>query len=250
MKQYTADFRAAVMFLTLLPAGRDGACSPVGMIKFFPLVGLVLGTFLAGFDLLVSLFWPPGVVAILDVILLIVFTGAFHLDGLGDAADGLFSHRSKEKALKIMKDSRIGMMGLVVVVCVLALKVAGIYAIKSLNDTSLTFMALWVVPAYSRASMIFGICFLKYGRKNTGTGLDLFENRLNIKDFTFLLLPMMLSLLSGAKGLLLMIIFFGIVIILLGFYKKKMNCITGDMLGAMTEVVEAGLFFAAGAGIV
>lgn len=250
MKQYIADFKSAIAFITILPAGRDVAYSPMGMIQFFPLVGLVLGTFLAGFDLLASLFWHPGVVAILDVIVLIVFTGAFHLDGLGDAADGLFSLRSRKKTLEIMKDSRIGMMGLIVVACVLALKVAGIYGIKSLNDTGLTVMALLIVPSYSRASMIFGIRFLKYGRKDAGTGFDLFEKPLSIKDFTFLLLPMMLSVCLGVKGLLLMIVFFGIVIIILGFYKKKMNCITGDMLGAMTEATEAGLFLAAGATII
>ncbi len=49
-----------------------------------------------------------------------------HLDGLGNAADGMLGHRSREKALEIMKDSRIGAMGLMAVFCCLLIKWAGI----------------------------------------------------------------------------------------------------------------------------
>lgn len=250
MKQFLTDFKSAILFITILPAGKGVAYSPLGMIRFFPLVGLMVGGLLLLFDLLASNLWPAAVVSVLDVLLLVVITGAFHLDGLGDTADGMFSHRPKERMLEIMKDSRTGMMGLVAVFCVLAVKTAGVFSVKT-GLTSFQALALFlIIPSYSRASMIFGIKFLKYGRKDTGTGLDLFEKPMGGKDFMFMVIPVAISLFLGYKGLVLNIVFFIALCSILGFYKKKLNCITGDMLGAMNEIMEALLFLAAGASIV
>ena len=250
MKTVFTDLRSAILFITILPAGKNVAYSPMGMIKFFPVVGLILGAGLMAFDVIISQFWPPAVVAVLDVVFLIVVTGAFHLDGLGDAADGLFSHRPKQRALEIMKDSRTGMMGLVAVFCILAVKTAGIYSVKT-SGTHLQILALLlIIPSYSRSAMLFGIKVLDYGRKETGTGLDLFENSIGLKDFYFVLIPVVISLFLGYKGLVLNLVFLGTLLLVLGFYKTKLNCITGDMLGAMNEIMEAVLFLATGALIV
>ncbi len=250
MKSFITDLRSAILFITILPAGKNVAYSPVGMIKCFPIVGLILGALLLAFDSLVSLFWPPAVVAVLDAVFLVIITGAFHLDGLGDAADGLFSHRPKERVLEIMKDSRTGMMGLVAIFCILALKIAGIYALKTSLPSSQAMLCFFLIPAYSRATMIFGIRFLDYGRKNTGTGLDLFEKPVGLKDFAFVLILVAISFILGYKCLVLNLGFILSMILILGFYKAKLNCITGDMLGAMSEVTEAILFLAAGAVII
>lgn len=242
--------RAGLLFLTILPAGRDAVYSPMGMIRFFPVVGLILGILLVLTDLAASFLWPLPVVALMDVLCLLVFTGAFHMDGLGDTADGIFSHRPRERVLEIMKDSRIGMMGLVAVVSVLAVKLAGIFSVKSGAPDAETWMILLLVPAYARSAMIFGIRFLPYGRQNTGTGLDLFAAPLGMKDFIFCTIPLCLSLFLGYKGLVLNLAFGAGCGAILWFYRKKMNCITGDMLGAMTELMEAWLFLACGAALV
>jgi adenosylcobinamide-GDP ribazoletransferase len=247
MKKFLTDFRSAILFITILPAGKGAAYSPLGMIRFFPLVGLLLGGLLILFDLMVSHFWPVPVVSVLDVLFLAAVTGAFHLDGLGDTADGMLSHRPKERVLEIMKDSRTGMMGLVAVVSVLLLKTAGIFAVKSALTQGQTLLILFIIPSYSRSAMIFGIRYLKYGRQETGTGLDLFEKPLGLRDFMFAGIPVVISLFLGYKGLVLNIVFVGTLVLILGFYKKKLNCITGDMLGAMNEIMEAVLFLAAGA---
>jgi len=250
MKKFFTDLRSAILFITILPAGKNVAYSPMGMIKFFPVVGLILGGMLLVFDVSVSLLWSPFVVAVLDVVFLVVVTGAFHLDGLGDAADGLFSHRSRKRALEIMKDSRTGMMGLVAVFCILAVKTAGIYSVKTSATHFQALVLLFIIPSYSRSAMIFGIKALDYGRKETGTGLDLFEKGIGLKDFFFVLIPVAVSVFLGYKGLVLNLVFLGTLLLVLGFYKKKLNCITGDMLGAMNEITEAALFLATGATII
>ena len=113
---------AALQFLTIIPFGKSSIYDPKGMIPFFPIVGLIIGGLLSIFDHLSSRFWPAQTTAILDVVLLVIMTAALHLDGLGDTADGALGHRSREKALAIMKDSRIGVMGVVAIVCTLAVK--------------------------------------------------------------------------------------------------------------------------------
>ncbi|MCF6246298.1 MAG: adenosylcobinamide-GDP ribazoletransferase [Desulfobacula sp.] len=247
MKTMFQDFLCALGFISILPAGKEVRWSPIGMIKFFPVIGLILGGLLVAFDAVASLFFPGAVVAVIDVIFLLSLTGAFHIDGLGDAADGIFSHRPKERVMEIMKDSRIGMMGLVAVFSVLAIKIAGVYCVKTASTSFQIPGILLIVPSYARASMLLGIRFLKYGRKGTGTGLDLFERPLGFKDFSFVWIPLVISLFLGYKGLVLNAVFAVSVAGILIFYKRKLNCITGDMLGAMTEIVEALLFLAAGA---
>jgi adenosylcobinamide-GDP ribazoletransferase len=139
------------------------------------------------------------------------------------------------------------MMGLVAVVLGLLVKLAGIWCVKTGSDPVSAALVLLIVPAYARASMIVGIWFLPYGRKTRGTGKDLFQQRLKAAEFTWCLIPLALSLFLGYKGLALNILFVLGTVGILRFYQKTMGCITGDMLGAMNEVMEALLFLGAGA---
>jgi adenosylcobinamide-GDP ribazoletransferase len=233
---------SALQFITILPLGKARAFDAPKMVPYFPLVGLLLGALVALFDILIARFWAPPVVAILDVVLLAVLTGAFHLDGLGDTADGLFSPRSRDQALEIMKDSRIGVMGLVAIVFALALKWGGIQGLDAHRS-----LLLIIVPAYARAGILFGMQLLNYGRAD-GTGLPFFKDKLNWGNHWGLLIPVGLSILLGWKAIWLNMMFAVIVAAILLFYRKRMGCITGDMLGAMTEVTEAGLFLIASTG--
>jgi len=173
---------------------------------------------------------------------LAVLSGALHLDGLADTADGLYGRRAPEQALAIMKDSRIGAMGMVSVVCCLAVKWAGLTHLVA-NDQ----IWLLLVPAYARSSVLFGIKVLPYGRPDGGTGHPFFQAPIQLKDFWGLGLLLGLSMLTGWGFLSLNLGFILIVCIILRWYQKKIQCITGDMLGAMIEVTEAGLFLIAAA---
>jgi adenosylcobinamide-GDP ribazoletransferase len=245
-KRMLYDLKACLAFITILPMGKDPGYSPMGMIRFFPVAGLIIGLLLALVDRAATLVWPLPVAAVVDMVFLVAVTGAFHLDGLGDTADGLFSHRGRERALEIMKDSRTGMMGLVAVVLGLVVKLAGIWAVKSTASPAQVAGILVVVPSLSRAGMIFGVRFLDYGRSGPGTGKDLFNRPAGIGDFIFCPVPLAIALVLGYKGLVILAGFGLGVALILRFYKKTMGGITGDMLGAMTEVMEAGLFLAAG----
>lgn len=228
---------AALQFLTIIPLGKSAIYDPKGMVPFFPVVGIIIGGLLSIFDHVALNFWPEPITAVLDVIFLVVITAALHLDGLGDTADGVLGHRSREKALMIMKDSRIGVMGLVAIVCGLAIKWGGITHLTAHRT-----LLLVLIPAYARSTMIFGIRFLEYGRPDGGTGYDVFGVPLTLSAFQWMLIPVTLSIFLGWKGIWLNLIFAVLTITIIFYYKKRMGCITGDMLGAMTEVTESLLF--------
>ncbi len=237
------SFVAAVRFMTILPLGRSGTFDPRGMIPCFPLVGLVLGGIVSIFDLLCSAVWSTPVVSLLDVILLVVLTGAFHLDGLGDTADGLYGNRPPERALEIMKDSRIGVMGLIAILCGLAVKWAGI---SELGDHR--HLLLLIIPAYARGGMVFAIRFLAYLRPKDGLGKALFTAPLRTVSFSGLLIPVGVSLMTGWTAVILNLVYIMLILALIQFYKKRIGGVTGDMLGAATEILESGLFLAVSLG--
>ncbi len=230
-------FISAIQFITIIPLGRAETFEPPKMIPYFPVVGLFLGMLTALFDQLATAIWSTPVASLLDVLFLAVVTGAFHLDGLGDSADGLLGQRSKEKALTIMKDSRLGTMGLVAIVFGLALKWAGIAGLDANRA-----LLLIIVPAYARASMLFGMRFLEYGRPDGGTGVDFFKNKLEWTAFWGLTAPVVLSVFLGWTAFWLNLSFVALTAVLIWYYKRRVGCITGDMLGAMAEILESGLF--------
>ena len=236
------NFFAALRFITIIPLGKEKNFDPRLMVSFFPAIGLLLGAMVSLFDLVATWLWPLPVAALLDVLFLVFLTGAFHLDGLGDTADGLYGHRQKEDALAIMKDSRIGVMGLVAILAGLSIKWAGV---ANLHENRYLF--LLVIPAYARASMLFGMYYLEYGRPDGGTGMPFFENKIKSKAFGSLLIPIIISIFLGWQGMMINIAFALLVVSILVYYKKKLNCITGDMLGAMTEISESVLFLVAAA---
>lgn len=237
------DLISAIQFLTVLPFGKQEIFTAERVTPYFPVVGLLLGVILSIFDQAAIRIFSVHVASLLDTVLLIVLTGALHIDGLGDAADGLFSHRPREQILDIMKDSRIGVMGLVAILCITALKWACVSDLAFQRS-----LALIVIPGLSRTGMMFGIRFLPYGRPAGGTGADFFRHELSPGDFWALSLPVLLSLFLGLRGLLLLGVAAAVTTGVLLFYKKRLGCITGDMLGALTEILETALFLAVIAG--
>ncbi len=235
------DIGAALRFATILPVGGRGEFQARRIAVALPAAGLVIGVLLAVFDRIVGGMWPPGVVAALDVIFLAIITGALHLDGLADTADGLYGGQTREKSLEIMKDSRIGAMGVVALICCFLVK---IFAVAEL--TGERFWMLVLIPAYARAGTLFGFSFLSYGRRKEGTALAFFETPLTVRDFFWPGILVVFSVVSG-RWLLLNLCFAVITTFILWFYQRKLGCITGDMLGAMVEVTEAGLLLAAAA---
>jgi len=118
----------AVSFLTRLPVPAP-PWSAGGLARaavWFPVVGVLVGGVAAGVRLLAGLALPPEPATVLALAAAIMVTGAFHEDGLADAADGLGAHVPRERKLEIMRDSRVGTYGSLGVVLPLLLAYAAL----------------------------------------------------------------------------------------------------------------------------
>jgi adenosylcobinamide-GDP ribazoletransferase len=101
------------------------------------------------------------VAVLLSMAATVWLTGAFHEDGLADTCDGLGGAASRERALAIMKDSRIGTYGAVGLLLVLALKAAALHAL-ALRDLHAALLALPLAHALSRAVAVALLVLLRY----------------------------------------------------------------------------------------
>ncbi len=120
-------FFIALQFLTRVPVPAWVGWEPQWLqssLRHFPLVGALVGLWGALALALAAQWWPPVVAVVLSMAATVWLTGAFHEDGWADTCDALGGHVSRERALTIMKDSRIGAYGAIGLVLMLGLKAA------------------------------------------------------------------------------------------------------------------------------
>ena len=117
----------AVQFLTRVPVPRWVGFEASWLnecARHLPLVGLGIGAFGALVWGAAVQVWPATVAVVLSMVATVWLTGGFHEDGLSDTCDALGGSVSRDKALLIMKDSRIGAYGAIGLVLMLGLKAA------------------------------------------------------------------------------------------------------------------------------
>ncbi len=238
MRERWDDFRLAVSFLTVLPVGRDIEATPEQLgrsMGLFPAVGLLIGLGLCVSNWLLEGLLPRAVLDCLLVLLLIAVTGALHLDGVADLIDGLAGGRDRESALEIMKDSRVGAVGAVGLIMVLLLKYLSLYHVPlELKNAALIFM-----PTAGRWMQLCLSCYSPYVRKEGGTG-SAFVDNVGQPEFlrgTATLIVAALVLFWG-KGIFLVFLLGIATMLILRYFEMRLGGITGDVLGAVTEMVE------------
>lgn len=152
MKDKGRPILAAFQFLSRFPVKAELDFTPELLrrsAKHYPLVGLAIGftVWLAAY--LSGEMLPSLPAAAVTLIVWVWLTGGLHLDGWMDSADALLSYRSREKMLEIMKDSRVGAMGVLACTLLLLLKIA---LISSLIDAGglLSAAAMLTAPVWSR----------------------------------------------------------------------------------------------------
>ena len=109
-------FILALQLMTRLPINKEIQVTDARLIRgvmYWPLVGVVTGVIDCIVFVLLSFFVPKSVAAVFAVLCQLCVTGGFHLDGLCDTADAIYSARTRERMLEIMKDSRIGTNGVI-----------------------------------------------------------------------------------------------------------------------------------------
>lgn len=236
------NFLSAIGFLTVIPIPSRAFSTEGRQVLYFPLVGLIVGCLLYALDQLLSHAPYMEIRMVGDVLFLVIISGALHLDGLADTADGVFSHRPREQILKIMKDSRIGVMGVLALVFCILLKLAGLASI--IRSDSLIWLI--IAPALARTSQVLGLVFMNHVPSEK-TLAESFYQQGNFFLLLFCPLPFaILFYMDTILGVATVLIFALILIGLLVFFKNRIGGITGDTLGATTEIIETSFLIMGG----
>lgn len=230
-------FLIALQFLTIIPIPchlryeeRDLGRS----MAFFPLVGLFLGALLVGVDYILSSRLPRPVADLLLITILTVVTGALHLDGLADVCDGLAARGSRERFLTVMKDSRIGAVGVVGLILALLLKYqALLYIPLDYKREALLFFPL--VARFSQVQMTVG------AERARGDGLG--SEFIGAAGVWQLISAGVItlsgaSLLLGLRGIYCCLAFYLFTWGLKWWFHRKLGGITGDIIGCVSELNE------------
>ncbi len=236
---------AAIAFLTVVPVPSRWVREEdiAGSVPFFPFVGLLIGLVCAALMMPLLILLPHLRVPLAAVaaLLLAGASGALHLDGLADSADGLCSHRERERMLEIMRDSRIGTMGVLAVVFVLLLKVLTLAALPTrVVGMPLPGMvyALCLLPICGRCAVSVVVALLPYARP-TGLASAIYRHRSPLDAVTAALFSFLCGwLLLGAAGLVGASAALGATLLFALFCHVRLGGATGDTLGATCELAE------------
>jgi adenosylcobinamide-GDP ribazoletransferase len=241
-----SDFLAAVQFLTRVPVPSPSYTpdSLARSVKFFPLVGLLVGASAALVHLLLAPHMPRAVTALLVLTYLLLLTGCIHEDGLADAADGFGGGWSRDKILSIMRDSRIGSYGSTA----LTLSLLGrVLLISSLP--------LVLIPQYLIASHV--LCqwttlplsfYLSSARAQSEESADGQGARIARLTSASSLIAGTLFSFAVVIALLRVHAVFAIgaaitITLLTGlYYQKRIGGVTGDCFGATNQVAEIAVY--------
>ena len=158
----------AVQFLTRVPIPRWVGYQPEwlqGCLRYFPVVGSLIGLAGALALALAAAWWPPAVAVVLSMACTVWLTGSFHEDGWADTCDALGGTVSRERALEIMKDSRIGTYGSVGLILMLGLKAVVLVSLSTplWPDMVSAMMALIWCHTASRLVPVWLIRLMPYG---------------------------------------------------------------------------------------
>ena len=211
-------------------------------IIFAPVVGLIIGGFLVLAYLGVSIFENRIITAITLVFFEVVLTGGLHLDGLADTCDGVFSGRSTEMMLEIMKDSRIGTNGTLAIILCLSFKTA---LLSSIEGSSMI-ACLLVMPVLSRYNIIVSSAISKYAREIKGMG-EAIVKKTGLREMIIGILITLIICIPASRSAVIPLIITSLAFafIFTGYVKSKLGGITGDIMGAVIEISEVAVLAAA-----
>lgn len=247
----------AFQFLTIIPVKVKGEISEkeIGITSaFFPLVGVFQGALLVTGNLILAKVFPAELTNVLLVLLLVLSNGGFHLDGLSDTFDALAVKSEgnvdidRQKRLTIMKDSTIGPIGVTAIVLTLLLKFLALNSLSHFSLFTLHF-SLFLMPILSKWTIVISMFHSKPARED-GLG-KIFIDKTGSKEIaisTLILFPLLIlpQIFSGRYMLNSQYAFHAILLVTMyfscrawvGFFNKKFGGLTGDTLGAISEITE------------
>ena len=244
----------AIQFLTRLPVPAFKEYQPDWLhqsSRHFPAVGLLVGLICASAFWLSSLIFPPLVAAVISTALGIKMTGAFHEDGLADTCDGLGGGLTRERALTIMKDSRLGAFGTLGLMMAILLKVS-LLASMSLP---VALIALVLGHCASRLCCISLLALLPYGGELEHAKAKPMAQQLTLQQgvlsagwlvfacwFVSIFWPQAMAQISGGQWLLALVLALFATLYMRRLLTRRLGGYTGDGLGATQQLSELAIY--------
>jgi len=232
----------ALRTLSALPVPGKDAVRFSSALYWFPLVGLLLGVLqVFAACAVASTGWHElaGFVAVLSGVLL---TRGLHADGLADLADGFWGGKNREAVLRIMKDPNVGSFGALSLVLVFLLK--WIAAVKLVDLHAYGALASGVLLA--RWVQVLLASTMPYARSEGGTAQAFVAGAgishlvlTTLFSTTLLLLLLQADLLLAGVALasaLMSALATGLIA------RRKAGGVTGDVLGAVSEMAETAVW--------
>ncbi|CCD40110.1 Cobalamin synthase [Candidatus Paraburkholderia kirkii UZHbot1] len=206
--------------------------------RYFPLVGAMVGGVAALAYLAALRVFPAGVAVLFSMAATLVLTGAFHEDGLADCVDAFGGAYTREDALRIMHDSRIGAFCAIALVVALALKWQTLAALPPQR-------VAWIMVAAHAASRAFAISYLvtlDYVRAE-GKAKPVAQ-RMSLASFALVLvfgLPW-LFLIDWKLACVTILALIVLRIFIGRYFVKRIGGYTGDCLGLAQQVFEIAIY--------
>ena len=228
---------AAIQFLTIFGPGKRAEVTSDYLSRslfYFPLVGLLIGGCLVGANFILSKYLNHSAVNLFIILLLIILTGALHLDGFADTVDGFYAGKDRQEILKIMEDSRIGTIGATGLIILILLKFVLLEGIPEV----IKYKALLLMPLSSRWAMVVSGSLSK-AAKTEGLG-KFFCKPVRLREWLgatlFTLVVAFLILKVQLIIFILSLLLF--TLILTRYITRKIGGMSGDTFGAINELTE------------
>ena len=242
IRNFGSELAAAFQFLTRIPMPsttfEENSLSR--SVKFFPLVGLVVGSGAALLQRILTVHLARPLTAFVVLTYLVLITGCLHEDGLADTADGFGGGWTKDRILAILRDSRIGSYGAIALILSLLARYMLLASLPMERFTA------YIISAHvlSRWSSLPLSYFLAPAREQEGQGARiarlisfpslLFGSLVSIAIVFFALRRSSVAPLLAAP----------LLVVLSGwFYQRKIGGITGDCFGATNQLTEIAVYF-------
>lgn len=206
-------------------------------VVFFPLVGFIIGMFCAVTFSITQYFWGALIASLFAVLINAVITGAFHLDGLADTADGIFTVYDRQKMLEIMRDSRIGTNGVLALFFVTSLKIALLYYLASQSVSVIPLLI--TAPVIARTLVVVILMHRQHYARSNGLG-NIYIGKVTGSQAALTLIcgTFMIMVVNGGPGLICALLTFGFIWGYRTYIHTKLGGQTGDTLGAGIELAE------------
>jgi len=229
------EFLIALQFLTIFPVRIKSMEEKDfgGSLLYFPLIGLLIGLLLALSSFLFS-FLPQFLKATLILLTSVIITGGIHLDGFADTCDGFYGKKEREEILKIMQDSCIGVMGVIGLISNFLLKIGFIMALPQ----AILWKALILMAVFSRWIQVLVCNISSYARKEGKAKYFIeYASKKSLYLGGGFCLALFLFLIQ-LKGIILFFFSLPPVFLFSSYVKRKIGGMTGDTIGAVSELSE------------